>query len=520
MPERLLQQRIFPFDGSLDSTKHPLLISAKDIVDVDNIIYTTYSTKKKRPGTDYLFERKIIGNRKILQGVDYWRLGTQYIILWNGRFIYAVDPVTGIENNITGPSVLPTDEAVTFLIFQGLLIIFFHDGVTPIKYWNGSGAIQNLTATGTPGRFGRVFLNSLWIPDEASPGTLLKSKTGDPTDFTTGDSTSFHLDVNDSLPELTAIFPPYSESLYITKRYDIYKITPYYSAGTLYYSQTHIISNDIGCISHNSAISVENYIMFPSDRGFHLLSTSDNVSGIETEFISSPIQPTWFEQTNFSRAKYMNAIYSPEFNSYILLYPESSRLFCNSAWGFSLSAKKWYRWSDFNHSCIFRYLDNSNKKFTTLCGSNNSELGVLSSDYKTDYGQPFDIYIRTGLIAPSGYPNDRFMFEMLTVLFVPQESGTFSVTYKIDSRIIETLEFSMVSEEEGETLGVDWVLAQSYLGGVPMLLMDTRTLVGQGCFYELIIQHTPTKNTEEDFEILGFLVDVDTVTKVTGRISG
>jgi len=41
MPEALLQQKIYPYDGAYDATKHPLLISPKDVVDSQNIIYTT-----------------------------------------------------------------------------------------------------------------------------------------------------------------------------------------------------------------------------------------------------------------------------------------------------------------------------------------------------------------------------------------------------------------------------------------------------------------------------------------------
>src|SRR3990167_2038784 len=163
MPEALLQQKIYPYDGQQDSTRHPLLIDPKDVVDSDNIIYTTYSTKKKRPGVSPAFIVRPAGNQPIMGGVDFWRLGVQKIVFYQDGRIKTSNSLGQVED-ITGSFILPKDETVTFVTFQGFLAIFFSGGTVSPKAYIGSGVIFELGAGIPNAPFGRVWLNKLWIP--------------------------------------------------------------------------------------------------------------------------------------------------------------------------------------------------------------------------------------------------------------------------------------------------------------------------------------------------------------------
>lgn len=520
MVANILQQTLIPYDGSQDSTKHPVLISPKDIVDSDNIVYTTYSTKKKRPGIKQAFDIRPPGNRKILGGVDYWRLGVQKVVVYDGKNIRAIDPSTGKEDNINGSTPIPVDESVTFVKFYGYLIIFFGGGNTPPQAWTGSGKLVDLSSSAPNGSWGVVFLNSLWIPDPDVPGRINKSNTNDPTDFITGDAGTLDLDINDGDPSgLTAGFPPFNGNLYVTKRFAVYKIKPNLVSGSIIYSIEKISSGDIGCIAHNAAISVENSIIFPSDRGFHVLNSSDKISGIDTNFLSVNIQPDWVNDTNFSRAKYMQAAYDTELNAYLIIFPRASRLYPSDVWGFSLVAKQWFPWKDFSHTSMFRYVDTINQRKRTMVGSSLGDIGYLDTSVNTDYGEHFNIYIRSGIINPAQKPDEEFTFETFGALFVPQISGKFTVTMKIDGQVANEIEFDMTSDEDGKLLGVDWTLAVDPLGGIPQVIFDKQNIEGLGTFYELIITHEPDSNAseEEGFELLGITTDVVPLKKGTGR---
>ena len=514
MPETLLQQKLFPYDGAQNTTKNALLISPKDIVTSDNIVYTTYSTKKKRPGISLPFARPA-GNSHILGGIDFHRLGVQRVVYYDGVKLRALDPATGIVDDITGTHAIPVDEAVTFTIFNGLLMIFFYGGNTPPKRWTQSGSIVDLGATAPNAAFGRVFLNSLWVPDPTVPGRVLKSRTGDPTLFTGGDSLAIDLDVNDGDPDgITAIFPPFYGSLYVAKRFSLYRITPQYNGATLFYAPAKI-SDGVGCISHNAAVAAEGNIIFPSDRGLHTFDSTDKVSGIEPNFLSGVIQPTWVSETNFDRGRFMQATYDPTLNSYLFIHPSRTRLYPNNLWGYSVEVGKWYRWQNFNHTSVFKYVDTVNSRVRTMVGSRDGDMGYLDEDVKTDYGVPYNCSMQSGIISPAGAPDEQFGFNYIAPIFVPQTQGKFKITYKIDGHTIETLEFDMTDTSLGDDLGEDFIPGQSVLGGVPRIKIDKRSIVGYGMVYELIISHEAI--ADEDFELLGILMDVDRTTKIVGQ---
>lgn len=519
MSDRPLQQKLYPYDGSQDVTKNPLLISPTDIVDSNNIIYTTYSTKKKRPGIRYAFNKFPTSGRHVLAQTDYWRLNKQYVVIWDGKYIWAIDGQTGVADNITGDFNLPTDQTVCFLKFFGLLIIFFGGGKTPIKYWNQQGTIQNLINEDYTQPFGSVYYNRLVIPDLEYPGRILLSKTNDPTDFLSGDATSVDCGISDGDPEgVTGIFPEWNGLLYVGKRLSLWQISPQYltdNTGASYLTFVpKKITTGVGVVSHNGIVSAENDIFFVSDRGFHSLVSTRKFSQYETNFMSLKIQPAFVESINFNRSQYIQGVYDIYTNSLIWVFPINGNLFPSGAWGYSLMAEKWFGWSSFGQTSIGQYINPETYRLSTMVGANNGNIGVLDHEVKTDYGQPIPCFVMSGIICPNGAPDDQFEFDNIMPLFVPQSAGTFRIVMKIDGAVINDLTFQMHEDLPGALLGVDFVLAQSYLGGISSIKGDNRTIMGTGMTYQLFIEHDGQDAV--DFEILGILVNVDINSKKIG----
>lgn len=517
MPESILQLKIFPHDGAENSTKHPLLISPKDIVSSNNIAYSTYSTKIKRPGIKRQFSSNLPNNLIGLNGFDFWRLGTQRTVIYNGKRLFAYRS-DGTFDDITGTFSLPVNEVVSFTAYQGLLIICFGDGATPPKAWTQTGAIFDLHSTAPNAPFCRIWLNRLWMPDPTVPGRLLYSQTGN-VQFTGGDSGAIDLDPNDDNPDgITAIFPPYFGDLYVAKRFCIYRISPVIlSNGTQVFSSLKIIDG-VGCNSHNAAIAVESDIIFTDDRGVHKLSSTNKLSAVDTSFLSADIQPDWVNGVNFNRARYMTACYDRTLNSYILTYPGISRLYPNSVWGYSIAVDKWYQWNNYNHPCVFRYLEPLSKRVRTMVCSDNGDIGIIDESKTLDYSKPISLRFQSGLITPGGAPQDQFSFQFITAIFTPQATGTFTITYKIDGRTIETLTFDMEDTSLGDELGIDFITGVSVLGGIPKVKLFKRRMKGYGMISEFFIEHIAqsTENNDEKFEFLGLILDVDRVSQVIG----
>jgi len=516
MPDKMLQQRLLPYDGSQNSTKHPILISPKDIIRSDNVIYTTYSTKKKRPGKTDAFDIAP-SDRPILGMIDYHRLGTQRVVYYDGKLVKAIHPATDIVDDISGSQTLPIDEAVSFIKFYGYLAVFFQDGTTPIQAWTQSGSLVTLTATDQAAKFGQIGWNRLWIPDPLIPGRLMASKTNDPTDFVTGDAFTLDLDINDGDPDgITAISEPFWGSMYVTKRYATYRVRPVqFSAGVQWTFDK--ISGNVGCVSHNSMISAGGTLFFPSDEGIHYFASSDKVSEIDTDLLSRDIQNDWRGDVNFGRAKYMWGHYEREFQSLIFSFPASSYNYPTDVWGYSLVAKKWYKWHSYNATSITKYIDHNTKKVKSLVGGPDGRIGVIDSDVFTDYGEKIPpVTFVSGIISPTSM-DEEFEFDHIAPIFVPQTSGTFNVKMKIDGQIINDLDFDMTDETSSSYLGEDLILGASVLGGYPEMKILKKRINGHGMTYQLFIEHEQTlQETAVDFELLGILVDVDANAGKTG----
>ncbi len=525
MPEQLLQHKIFPYIGSLDTTKHPLLINPLDIVDVNNIIYTTYSTKRLRPGISPLFttSRKPFGGARCLNSIDYWRGGNQFLIVLQNNRIKIINN-DGVVDDITGDLQIDSSETVSFLKIQGLVILFFSSGTKVPYKWTGTGLITPLTDGFIPNAtMGRMFLNSLFIDDPSVPGRIYKSVTGDITDFTSIDAQQFDFEINDGDPDgVTAIFPPFNNSLYVTKRFSIYALTPNYDAeGGIFFAQRSIYSEGIGCNSHNAVVSVEGLIFFTSDHGVHILKDSDKVSGIESDFVSAKIQTIYADSINFSRAAFMKAIYDVKTSSYLLLYPSVGEQYCNALFGYSIRAGDWYKWDNYNQSTFCKRINKDTKSIDTVVFSNDGDVGYIDQSVNSDYGVRYPCYLQSGIISPAGKPDDAFVFKYITSIFVPQATGTFTLSYFINGVFQETLTFNMVSSQRTNPLGDGFTLGiRSRLGGGPLLKLEKQTIHGDGLFYSWYIEYNPSNNTDvsEYFELLGILVDVDGAEKTIGEV--
>lgn len=524
MADQPLQQKIFPYDGAFDATKNPILISPKDVVDSDNIVYTTYSTKKLRPGITLTVDSSPNLSKSILAQFDFWRLGNRRVVYWDGKKIYAVEPESGEKQCISGMLSLPENEAVTFTVFNGLLLIFFSGGQQPVLYWTMSGSLQVLSPNCPNAAFGVVWLNKLWVPDPTVPGRVFGSQSGDPTDFIgntdSPDVVVQDLDVGDGDPEgITSIFPPFFGSLYVSKRLSVYRLTPVTLAdGSIAFSQSKI-SDGTGCISHSCVVAAEGNIFFPSDWGWHTFKSTTMLSEIDTDLLSRDIQPLWVNDTNFSQSKYFQASYDRELNSILCIYASGSSTYPDSLWGFSFVAKKWYRWSGYNQTSICRYVEPGGKRMRTLVGSFDGRTGMIDSSINKDHGVPFGCFIQSGLICPGGTPDEDYVFNAIAPLFVPQVSGKFRVTYKIDGRTMESKDFDMTQTDVGGELGVDFIPGITPLGGVPQIKLDKREMAGNGMIYQLFIEYDPTLNVDDlvSFELLGILVDVSSATKKYGE---
>lgn len=516
---------LFPYDGGFDATKHPVLLDPKDLVEMDNIIYTTYASKRLRPGISALFGNpRPYGNQPIISGIDYHRNGFgQRIIFFDNSRIRAVD-LDGNTVDITPPDLSLNDVNVSFTVFSGLLIAFFPGTSYKPYYWTGTGGMTEISEAPEGAPFGRVWVNSLWTTDPAVSGRILKSETGNPLNFTTADAEEFDLDINDGDPDgVTAMFPPTFQKFYISKRLSIYEGSYIYDGVTgSFIFQFIKISDGIGCISHQAVASVEDVIIFPSDRGIHTLSQSDKVSGVETNFLTKDIQPLWVSDINFSRSQYMRGVYDNTRNCYLLAYPNPGRSYSTSVWGFSLYTGRWFLWSEYGQTCLFRYISSATRKIEIGCGGSDGSFGKIDDEVTSDFGVKYGAFMQTGIIIPGGQLRNSFQLTRMAPIYVPQDKGTFYISYKINGRQVERIDFEQNVDLDSVALGEDFITGQTPLGSYPQVVMDSVETKGHGEFFQFTIEYVPDSDPDDNsrFELLGISLGLIPTSPTSGKVAG
>jgi len=524
MAEKLASHKIYPYSGSQNSTVHPALLDASDIVYSDNIIYTLSNTKKIRPGLVKSFNsQKPTGSEAILSGIDFnfWsstdnRIKNYFVYAQKSGDVIAFDKTTQTHRVIK--SGINVNFPIVFETFYGLLVMCVGDRETIPQKWNGTTPLMSdLFSDGSTYKstICRKFLNKLWIDDPTVPGRAIGSVTNDPTDFSGAGSETIDFNVNDGDPVgLTAFLPPKDKVMYVGKWNSLYSLTPTYVGSTLVFVPNEISTNaDIGVVSHNGCTSAGGSLYFPSQRGYHRLITSDVIIGLDTQFASAKIQADWTREVSMQYAGFISACYSVEHNSIFVLYPRDEDVEANHLFGYSLISQDWYSWYNFNQSFVVTCMDATTRKNKATFLSRDGDIGVLDDDYVSDYGKFYTMKIKAGVITPNGIPEASYEFKFANFVFTPSSSGTMSFAMLIDGKHLnyKTIPISPTNSTYDTTqygeLGENFILGLMNLGGVPSVYLYPQELKGSGTFYTFLIQFTPTSNSES-LEILGILVDV------------
>lgn len=167
-------------------------------------------------------------------------------------------------------------------------------------------------ASSTIGKFAEWWDNRLWIAD-ATENLLYYSAVRDggpvPEEFAI-DERFIPVDHGDQDDVITAL-RAYKDALYVFKRNDIYII----QKTRMGYAPYHL-NSDLGCIADNCVEVVNDFLMFPSERG---LEVYDGVRSYSPDFAVA-ISET-FRTADPAGFKYMSIAHDKEFNEVWLNIP-------------------------------------------------------------------------------------------------------------------------------------------------------------------------------------------------------
>jgi len=507
MTRRTQSVAVFPATGGLQSANNQAIIDPNNLYDMNNIFFGLDQTRKTRPGLKR-FDAKANERQNFKFLADFWRynsvLGGQInkiVRIVNGRY-EADNNGDGSFNDITGSLSINAEDNVTADVFSGLLITAFENR-TPLKYDHSTlsvlgGSAPTAALYRTHGGYG-------WLAGvKGSPHDLYRSLADDPNTWSGAGTEIISVSDGDGDPDgIMALFPSLLGDLYVAKRKSIYRVR--YSFDLEIFGLTEFVKG-VGCISHNSAVAIQNDILFCSERGVHSLSATQKYGDVESSFLSAPIQDVFKREIDFNRSRQISAVFIPEFNSYCLSVPIKGQAANRDMLCYNTLSGQWYRYRGIDISFLATYFD-PYKKTRLLAGMNDGRVAYFDDETKLDFGSdPIPSYFKTGIIYAGG-GRRTVSFKNLIVFYVPQQDSTFDVSYAIDGQFIETVTFDQSGGEAVE-LGPDFTLGESLLGQRSIIKIASQALSGNGRGIQLAFNRKQTEGNESaGMEILGYIIE-------------
>lgn len=318
--------------------------------------------------------------------------------------------------------------------------ITYIEGNSSTSY-NDTGAITPNEAftppegNSTGGQIGShiaVYKDSLFISgDPDNPSRLYYSGGGDKiNDFTLANGGGF-IDVakNDG-QEITGLIV-FKDSLIVFKRSSIYK----FSFSTSGLPQMELINPAIGCVAPRSIISVENDVIFASDRGIFSLGNTQGFAFdvIRTNELSSPVRSI-YQSIDPSYIQNIAAIYATKNNTNLAIFSYTPAGSTTNSEALILDAERggWYKWTNINANCWLQYRDSSGEQHV-LYGDDSSgyvkEALVSGSD--EDFGSAINGKFRLSGASFGGDGAQYFTLKDLDIV-LRKPQGTLKVNLIVD----------------------------------------------------------------------------------------
>lgn len=430
---------VFPAAKGLQSGIVSAFAEPESCILTDNMIHPTSGARTTRPGLfRYMSnDTPLGGSGGIRFLLDHFRtvsgVKEQKVIAVANKTIYA--------NSVGGPFV-PVGtfsnsndvDIVTGDGFVGLALL----GIKGNGMYSYNHTALSQIATAPSGAYiVRKHRGSVWVagnPD--SPETLYKSNTEDPTDYSTGTSDAFNIDLGASdRTGLLAICPEYLGRLYLGKYSSLYEIDTSVASFPV-----RPISDTIGIISHNGVIATPGDLIFPSARGLHSMKATQQYGDIADTFLSRPVEDIWLSRIDFTRHEEISAAFAQEYNSYLMVYPEKVTGNYNLL-GLNLLTGNIYHWDDFGTTYVTRHIDPDDGRQRTLHGREDGDIAhqsYMEDALYTDFNSSYTSSFTTPPIFPMGVPGPDFRFTRCTFFFNPRSVKDISITYQIDGDVSRT----------------------------------------------------------------------------------
>ncbi len=500
--------KLFPLNKGLDTESAPGAQDPKSFTIAKNVILKNRGRVSKAPGVTSI---PYTGDKTGVQAAIHY-FGTSGGAQFSEVLQVRKGRVEVIRDNSLvdlGLQVSDTD-TVVFERFANKLVIHFENTV-PQTYTSGATELEELeipvSHESPPPTFSRKHDFRLWLGGRGNfPDRLTVSAINDISNYTLANG-GFQMRVEEGDGDpvgLTGLSGTFRGDIYAFKWDSLHRIS---NVGGFYGSKE--IAEGVGCVHHNTIVTLKNDVYFVSQTAIHSLVNSDTYGDVVESTLSYPIYESFQESVNWAASKYMIATYDAASNCYLLSFPANGSAIPNRVLGFNILTKEFFQWEDIEYPALGKYFDSGRKR--TLIGSAEKGLGILDARYQTRFEEEFNFHLKTGPIFPVDEPHSSLTFTKAWLYVKPTRGDLeMSFNYYIDGvKIGETKSLNFNGEGQGAliqdspgggVIGEDLIIGHNErFKPIPI------ELGGDGMCIEFELIHEPDGEDDQLIEVFGII---------------
>lgn len=512
--------------GGLDTAAAPSKTPITHLTQLDNAIYSTRHTWKKRGGLVEQNTTPMSGTNNVTYMVDYWKANSgnaiRDMVAVSGTHLYK-DDGDNTWDDVSGTVSFNSDPAITTAVVGDSLVIA--SGTIPYVYAQ-TGNMGALSGTPPTGNLVTEHLGRAWMNDSSDPHFLSYTGLeadgdGNPTYWSTANGGGgFYVEPNDGDPAgITALFT-HQDYLYVAKKTKIYRI----EGRTAQTFRPVRVVDGIGVISQNMVVSVGGDAFFPSLEGFHSLAVVSSGNLDPKAYLSARIHNMYHNDLNKARFAHAHGVYLPSLRAVIWTVPLRGQSTNMIALVYFIETGEWARWTNFKGNALATKYNTTNEELELWTAGDMGDAYKYTPTTLRDYAtSPIEMVLRSGQIYPSGNFIDQFGFKYHNLLLQPSGNHQADFTYKVlgvvdsnSSPVSVTKTINQGPSSALALLGISFTLGVSQLGSDSFVEPHSLELVGSGKAY----QWSLTNNVlDQDLEVVGWYLEVDKEGKVRNRVT-
>lgn len=418
MPVPLKASRYYDFSRGVSERVSDLSRDRVSLKTATNVDFYTQNAVRKRNGYIRRISTGISGTNAVT-GLYEYRLksGTAYFVATSGSTIQY--DLSGVWTNITGTVTITSAQNNKFSFDTYADILIATNGVDAPIQWTGSGNAASLS--GSPPSAVRWVAHynefEFLARNTTNTSRLYISAVGNPQSWAAADFIDIAVDDGEEITGLVTLY----DRLFIFKRRSIYQLSGT-SVGNF---RVDLVSQGIGACSGWSIATVENAIIFLSDRGFYEFTGSVPI------LISDGIQVTLLG-LNQTRTEFAHGVHYKRRFQYWCSVSDGSSTTHDTVCVYDYVSKAWSFHTGIAANCFA--LERSGVSMDRLYHGNYTSIVYLQ-----DSGSVDDDSLNTAISAtftthPISMDSPELFkrFRFLRLFFNQQGTYNVTVTYRTD----------------------------------------------------------------------------------------